>query len=192
MRLPVGFLETAFGLVHSRRAVHVGFYAFRVFYCVREHTIRICPIEKVALTHSALTHDLIVDDDFDAVATTKWIEVATSEMGQSDLVTVINVEERTVATSANDVVLLTVVCDEPVECAQRNATFLIDERNERLFNQTGREERDDALQYASLPLADVRATKRSDFFFRVRINLEDALLVDAQRGNVDGHVVLGR
>jgi len=118
--------------VHRRRAVHVGFYALGVFDRVRKDAVRVCPIEKVALSHRALTHDLIVDNDLDAMPPPKWVEIATSEMRQGDLVSVINVEERAIATPAHDVQLFAVVGDEPIECTQRYAAFLIHERNQSL------------------------------------------------------------
>lgn len=96
-----------------------------MLYRVGEHAICESPIQEIALPHRAFTHDLVVDEDRDSMASAKRVKVTTSEVGQCNFVAMVYIEQRSAAALADNVELLAVVRDQPIERAQRDAAFLI-------------------------------------------------------------------
>ena len=116
----------AFVLVGVGGLVHVVLNVYSIVLGVLENAVEMRPVQKVELTRRGLVLDA-VDAYGDALSSAKGVNITPSPVCQRHLVTMKYVEEIAATRGAHNVIFFGVVGDEPIESAQRDGAFLIDE-----------------------------------------------------------------
>ena len=117
--------------------IHGGLNLRHVHLNIVEHTLLNRPAEEIQLPHRRLEHGLSCDLEHDPLAPAEGIEQLLAVCLQLGLVVSID-EELLVVQDIRDVMLLCIVCDEPIYETQRNLGSSIEEFHNLLAVVTGR------------------------------------------------------